>query len=125
MPSAVGVHEYSGRDRADGVVVEEARAASRGQVVHVGAAMPWFADHGQQTVGAEELRQQVVLDLPRQPTLAAAVTRGRVDLPVVARHHLVGDARSVEREGSRFEPLWAHSARPKLPGVDAGPTISL
>ena len=45
--------------------------------------------------GADEARQQVVLDLARELPLAGAVAVGDEDLPVVAHHHLIRDARAV------------------------------
>ena len=57
--------------------------------------MTRLADDGQQGAVVEELRQEIVLDLARDPLLAGAVTVRHVDLPVVVRHHLVGDARAI------------------------------
>ncbi len=73
-------------DRAHGVVVKDAGARQRAQVIEIRAAMTRLADQAEQTIGADEPRQDVVLDLARDALLVLAVTRRDEDLPVVAEH---------------------------------------
>ena len=100
-----------GRDGPDGVVVEQARSAearaSGSGLVQEGSAMPRLADHRDEPVAGQELRQDVVLDVPRHADLVLAVAPDEIDLPVLLRHHLERHAPAVRRDGRRVEALHA------------------
>ena len=59
------------------------------------------------SIGRQEARQQIVLDLAGDPLLAAAVAVDHEQLPVFARHHREGHASPVPRQRWRVHALGA------------------
>ncbi len=57
--------------------------------------MARLANGGEQPRVGEELRQDVVLNLTSHARFVRTVATDDEDLPVLARHHLKGDARAV------------------------------
>ena len=78
--------------------------------------MTRLADDREQAVRPDEPRLQIVLNFARDALLARPVAAGDEDLPVVADDLLERDARSVERQRRRIEPIDVRLDRRLHPG---------
>src|SRR3954469_22885948 len=67
--------------------------------------MAWFTDRRKNTSRGEKHREHVVLNLACDACFLPAVGADDVDLPIVIRHHLKRDLRSVWRPGWRIDPF--------------------
>ena len=94
-----------GRDRPEGVVVEDLDVGERFEVVEIGPAVARLALDGEDVRRVEEARRAVGLDLAAEPDLVLAVALDIEDLAVAGVGHVEDDARSVGGEGGRADPL--------------------